>query len=278
MGETWLGRARLATAVMVGFGTACRVQADSGGVRLGLFTPTDGGEGAIPPRYRISPVILFLDAAGTTGVAFGAPGSEPKFATRRFTGSGASGEVVARFRVWLVATIDKLEPRVVAFESPYIPAGNKGPPLNARTVRRLHAICGTIEAVCWERKISCYEAGASEITRFFTGQGSWGNRAKKKAATVAQARRYGWAVTDDNQADALAGFCYAESILDPVAAAQRRARLGLELALHPPNEDARQARSAGRRGSSVRHKKSGGSSNGRKADTATTGEFQFAAG
>jgi len=202
-------------------------------------------------------MILFLDAAGTTGVAFGAPGSEPKFATRRFTGSGASGEVVARFRAWLVATIDKLEPRVIAFESPYIPRpGSKGPPLNSGTVRRLHGLCATIEAVCWERKIACYEAGASEICKAFTGQGSWGSRAKKKAATIAQAKRFGWAVTDDNQADALAGFCYAEAVLDPVAAAQRRARLGMELALHPPNEDAPRGEIAGRRGV-VHHKPQG---------------------
>jgi hypothetical protein len=220
-------------------------------------------------------MILFLDAAGTTGVAFGAPGSEPKFATRSFIGRGASGEVVARFRAWLVATIDKLEPRVVAFEAPYIPRfGSKGPPQNAVTIRRLHALCGTIEAVCWEKQIKCYEATASEITRHFTGQGSWGSRAKKKAATIAQARRFGWAVTDDNQADALAGFCYAEAVLDPVAAAQRRARLGLELALHPPNESTPRRGSAGRRGLST-NQSARGSRHGKAADRSDASQLQL---
>lgn len=224
-------------------------------------------------------MILFLDAAGTTGVAFGAPGSEPKFATRSFIGRGASGEVVARFRAWLVATIDKLEPSVIAFESPYIPRfGSKGPPQNAVTIRRLHALCGTIEAVCWERNIDCYEAGASEITRAFTGRGSWGSRDKKKAATVAQAKRYGWDVANHDEADALAGWCLAESILDPIAAAQRRARLGLELALHPPNEDTPQRGTAGRRGIVQPPKRRGVAHGNRKSDTPATSEFQFSVG
>jgi len=170
-------------------------------------------------------------------------------------------------------------PDIVCFESPYIAMRGAEIPRNAVTIRRLHCYAGMIEAVCWRLRIKVYESRPSEICRHFTGQGSWGGREKKKAATVRTCLAFGWDVAGQvDAADALALFAYAEAVLDPVAAAQRRARLGLELALHPPNEDARQARSAGRQGSQVSHKKSRGSSNGRKSNTATTGEFQFAGG
>jgi len=223
--------------------------------------------------------VLAVDAAATCGFALGDTGAEPRFGSRNFTGSNASGEVVARFSHFLRAIIEREKPEVIAYEAPYFPMGfRKGPPANAKTLRRLLGMAEIVDAIAFDYRLRCYQATAGEVCSYLTGKSNWGGRDKKKAATIAAARLWGWNVSDDNQADACAVWAYAESILDPVAAAQRRARLGLELALHPPNEDARQARSAGRRGSSVRHKKSGGSLHGRKADTATTGEFQFAAG
>jgi hypothetical protein len=220
--------------------------------------------------------ILAIDGAATAGFALGATGEDPRFGSRRFTGSGASGEVVARFSRFLRDTIERNKPDVIAYEAPYFPAGfRNGPPANAKTLRRLLGLAEIIDATAWDYRLLCYQATASEVTAYLTGKANWGGRVPKKAATIAAAQRWGWNVSDDNAADALAVWAYAESVLDPGAAAVRRARLGLELAL---NEDARQARSAGRQGTSLRHEKSGGSSNGRKSNTATTGEFQFAAG
>jgi len=151
-------------------------------------------------------------------------------------------------------------------------------PRNAATVRRLHCYSGMIEAVCWRLRVRVFESRPAEICRHFTGQGSWGGRDKKKAATVRTCLTFGWDVAGQvDAADALALWCFAEAVLDPVAAAQRRARLGLELALHPPNEDAPLRLTAGRQGSSVRHKK-GELSNGRKSNTDPTGQLQLAAG
>jgi hypothetical protein len=216
--------------------------------------------------------VLAIDGAATAGFALGATGGEPRFGSRRFTGSGASGEVVARFSRFLRQTIEREQPEVIAYEAPYFPMGfRRGPPANAKTLRRLLGLAEIIDAVAWDCNLRCYQATAGEVTSYLTGKSNWGGRAPKKAATIAAARAWGWAVNDDNAADACAVWAYAESILDPIAAAQRRARLGLELALHPPNEDTRQCRAAGR------HKKSGGSSNGRKSNTAPTGELQFTA-
>ena len=223
--------------------------------------------------------VLAVDAAATCGFALGDTGAEPRFGSRNFTGSNASGEVVARFARFLRVVIERDKPDVLAYEAPYFPMGfRKGPPANAKTLRRLLGMAEIVDAIAWDYRVQCYQATAGEVCSYLTGKSNWGGRDKKKAATIAAARAWGWPVTDDNAADACAVWAYAESILDPVAAAQRRARLGLELALHPPNEDAPRGRIAGRRGTSVRHKKSGGSSNGRKSDTATTGELQLAAG
>jgi len=201
--------------------------------------------------------ILAIDGAATAGLCFGPTGGEPRFATRCFTGSGASGEVVGRFTRFLRATIEREQVEVVCYESPYFPLGfRKGPPANAKTLRRLLGLAEIIDAVAWEYRLRCYQATAGEVCSYLTGKSNWGGREKKKAATIAAARRWGWAVSDDNQADACACWAYAESILDPIAAAQRRASLGMELALHPPNECAPRAEIAGRRGSS-NHKPQG---------------------
>jgi len=201
--------------------------------------------------------ILAIDGAATAGLCFGPTGGEPRFATRCFTGSGASGEVVGRFCRFLRATIEREEPQVVAYEAPYVPtAWRSGPPLNAKTVRRLLGLAEIIDAIAWEYRLRCYQATAGEVCAYLTGKSNWGGRDKKKAATIAAARAWGWAVSDDNQADACAVWAFAENILDPIAAAQRRARLGMELALHPPNEDAPRGEIAGRRGV-VHHKPQG---------------------
>jgi len=194
--------------------------------------------------------ILAIDGAATAGFAFGATGEEPRFGSRNFTGSNASGEVVARFSRFLRATIEREQPEVVAYEAPYFPMGfRNGPPANAKTLRRLLGLAEIIDAIAWDYRLRCYQATAGEVCSYLTGKSNWGGRDKKKAATIAAARAWGWAVTDDNQADACAVFAYAENILDPVAAAQRRARLGLELNLHPPDTmTPRSAAAAGRRG------------------------------
>jgi len=224
-------------------------------------------------------MILALDMATRTGWASGVIGGLPTWGATDFGRNRSNGEVLAAFRTWLCRKLDEIQPTIVVFESPYMPGPSSrfSAPANALTIRRLFAFAGFTEAVCVERRVRCYEARPSEITRAFLGGPAPRQRAEKKAATVKMARLLGYAVADDDEADAVALWCFAESVFAPAMISRRRATVGLELALHPPNEDARQARSAGRQGTS-RHKKSGGSSNGRKSDTATAGEFQFGPG
>jgi Holliday junction resolvasome RuvABC endonuclease subunit len=221
---------------------------------------------------------LALDPGGLCGFAVGELGSEPRWGTHRTARGASTGEALSSFAGWLRELLIAERPNVVAFESPYVPHRGAEIPRNAATVRRLHSYAGMIEAVCWRLKIRVYEARPSEICRHFTGQGSWGGRDKKKAATVRACMAFGWDVAGQvDAADALSLWAYAEQILAPVAASQRRARLGMELSLHPLNEDAPQRGAARRRGSSAaRHKKSGGSHGSTKSNTTAPGEFQFA--
>lgn len=222
--------------------------------------------------------VLAIDGAAIAGFALGAIGAEPRFGRRNFSGSGASGEIVGRFSRFLRAVIEAEKPDVIAYEAPYVPtAWRRGPPLNAKTLRRLLGLAEVIDAIAWECRLQCYQATAGEVCAYLTGKANWGGRDAKKAATIAAARAWGWDVTNDDEADALAVWAYAESMLDPVAAAQRRARLGLELALHPETKDAPRRGSRGVSGVvDRRHKK--GNSNGNQKNAPATGELQFPSG
>jgi Holliday junction resolvasome RuvABC endonuclease subunit len=222
---------------------------------------------------------LALDPGGLCGFATGELGELPRWGTHRTPRNVSTGEALSLFAGWLRDLLIAERPDVCCFESPYIPMHGAEIPRNAATVRRLHSYAGMIEAVCWRLKIKVYEARPSEICRHFTGRGSWGGREKKKAATVRTCLAFGWDVAGAvDAADALSLWAYAEAVLDPIAAAQRRARLGLELALHPDSDDAARGGLTRRRLAGPNHRRKGIAANGRKSNTATTGELQLAAG
>lgn len=181
-----------------------------------------------------APMILALDTATTTGWAAGRVGDRPTWGHRSFAGD-SNGEVFARFRIWLCQRCYELKPYLITFESPYIPmprqprfaaagaavARGKGPPpMNAKTLRRLIGFVDYVEGTAAELGIRCAEATSSEIAKFFTGR-FVAKRVEKKAAAMEMCRRFGWEVSDDNEADALGLWAMAESILDPATALSR---------------------------------------------------------
>jgi len=185
--------------------------------------------------------ILALDVATTTGWAYGLPGARPQWGHFRAGKPGTpSGAIAAAFRTWLDDRCEEWQPRAVVFESPYVPEvtprrvrttqgravwtmpGGQ-PPININTLRRLITLCGLVEMTAAERRLVCREEAPNVICRHFTGHGSWGGRAAKKAATIKMCQVYGWATSDDNEADALALWVYAEAALAPRHAARRGA-------------------------------------------------------
>lgn len=203
-------------------------------------------------------MILALDSATTCGFAYGRPGEQPVWGAWNFTSKGGTGEVLHKFRRRLVATCEEIKPTLIVFESPYIPrqfyqAQDDGPPLNAKTLRRLYQLVGVVEEVAFGRKVECLEATVSEIASFFLGNARQGGREAKKAATIKMCRLCGWHTISDDAADALALWCLAEHTIQPQIGSRRSASAHRELPIHgtlaAPAEksDAPKAATPGRR-------------------------------
>jgi hypothetical protein len=201
------------------------------------------------------PMILALDPATTCGFAYGRPGDEPEFGARDFTGPGGNGEVIGKFRLWLLEMCSRQRVQMIVFESPYVPRPKKWKPgepppretINPLTLRRLYALAGEVEAVAWQLRLECLEATTAEICKFFTGTSYHGGRDNKKAAIIARARQYGWDTLSDDAADALALWAMAENIVDP-ALSSRRGDGALFLPQPEPVEVQPRARRGRRRG------------------------------
>lgn len=193
-------------------------------------------------------MLLALDPSTRTGWAAGVPGIDvPEFGVADFSkltktdDPRRNGAIISAFRAWLNEQCFRLRPRLVCYESPYIPvpraprfrkAGSAPdarataappPPMDPTVLRRLLGETGTIEAVCWELGIDCFEARTVEFVKFFTGRGSWGSRDEKKRQTILACASHGWDVQgSDDAADALALWCFAEDQIAPEASIQRR--------------------------------------------------------
>jgi hypothetical protein len=177
--------------------------------------------------------ILALDVATCTGWAYGLPGDRPCFGRFR---SGKPrdglGLVLGEFRTWLDCRCEEWKPRLIAFEAPYVPrvapktirtktgrvisiAPSTSTPIDIKVIRRLFAMAGLVELVAHDHAIPCREEASNVICKHFTGNGSWGGRAGKKAATQKMCAVYGWPDVSEDEADALALWVYAESVLFP---------------------------------------------------------------
>ena len=175
------------------------------------------------------------------------PDNAAHWATRAVAGpfragktNAAAGEVLNLFRDWLEERCRELQPRWIAFEAPYVPQvtparvrsasghavwtmPSRRTPINIHTLRRLISLCGLVEMVAHQHRIECREELPTKITQSFTGHGNWAGRENKKKATIRMCEVYGWPVANDNEADALALWVYAEAVLYPQAAQRRGA-------------------------------------------------------
>lgn len=192
---------------------------------------------------------LALDVATRVGWASGEVGGTPTFGVADFSSKGGNGEVLARFRMWLMREVEALKPDLIAFEAPYIPiarapqfvrsgtefgrAAGGAPPMNPIVLRRLLAMVGLVEEIAFEHQIRCREATNQEIAKFFIGKARVpGGRPAKKLMTIEACRRLGWQTVSDDAADGLALWSFAEHILAPDVSSRRSAGAGLELPLH----------------------------------------------
>jgi hypothetical protein len=182
----------------------------------------------------VSGGLLALDVATVTGWAYGVPGSRPEWGGFRAGRRGVeTGECLHLFQLWLDERVETWRPDWIVFEAPYVPrtaptrirtrTGEivatlpaKTPPIDIKVLRRLISLCGLVEMIAWQHQVRCREEASNVICRHFTGHGSWGGRAEKKAATQRMCAVYGWSGVTEDEADALALWVYAEAVLYPM--------------------------------------------------------------
>lgn len=141
--------------------------------------------------------ILTFDLAARTGFAKGEPNALPTFSSHQLPSTGENfGRHQANVREWLVNTLRVEKPALVGYEQPSI-FGITTP----ATVIKLCSYASTLEELCLKENfgVPVRMINPSQLKKFWTGNG----RAKKPEMT-ARAKALGFAVTCDDEADAVA--------------------------------------------------------------------------
>jgi crossover junction endodeoxyribonuclease RuvC len=141
--------------------------------------------------------LITFDLSSSTGYAVGPVGGVPKFGTHQFPSTGSNvGRHQANARAWQRRMLLEHDPKAVAYEQPSL-FGKTTP----QTVIKLSCVCSTLEELCLREAFGkpCFMINPSQLKKFWTGNGR-----AKKPDMVAQAKRFGFSVQTDDEADAVA--------------------------------------------------------------------------
>lgn len=160
--------------------------------------------------------ILTLDQSARTGFAIGDERSDAKyiFGSFRMPKRDDPGERLMIFRDGLVELLEKYKPDVAAYETPFFPIGNtaakekaggKGARFSVKTIKFLHNLEGVLIECTARAGIPTehFPSSSWRVTALGYGRLPAGADTDFKKLMMAQARRLGYAVTDDNEADAI---------------------------------------------------------------------------
>lgn len=148
----------------------------------------------------VAETILALDLATCTGIAYGRPGEDPVFATHTLPTTGNDvGAYVVAFEDLLSELIGRVEPTLVVFEAPVLPRRTQ-----LATVRKLNGLCSETERLCKRFGLRVQEVNVSRLKLFFAGHGKAAKDDMERTA-----RRYGWCVRSEHEADACAVWAWA---------------------------------------------------------------------
>lgn len=144
--------------------------------------------------------LAFLDLATNIGWASGRPDGDPRFGTKTLPSTGNDiGRFARAFDEWLNDFIAVEQPALIAFEAPIIRSGST----HISTARKLTGLAWHTEFVCGQREVRYFEANLMTLKKDFAGHGHAG-----KDDMIAVARRYGWQVQTEHEADACAGWAF----------------------------------------------------------------------
>lgn len=150
--------------------------------------------------------VLFLDLATQLGWAEGEPGERAICGSLRLAPQGAkTGAVLSGFLDFLVPRVQAFRPARIVYESPF----SRG--LDA--TRRAYALAGVTEMVGHRFGVRVLEANLNTIRKETLGFVPRGDGVKE--SVISHVKSLGYTPADDNDADALLGWLYACSVLDP---------------------------------------------------------------
>lgn len=150
-------------------------------------------------------VVLALDLASSTGVAWDAPGGGRPFCSTWRAPTAEAKDYGRRFdeyHCWLSEVIVTVRPGLLGFEAPLVRSD--------RAARFLIGLASITEMTAAHHAVPCVEEHVATIKQFFGGSG----RATKDAM-MGRCRQLGWAVRNDDEADAAALWTYLKSMSDP---------------------------------------------------------------
>lgn len=159
-------------------------------------------------------MILALDLATVTGWACGLPGERPLSGSVRFGKSSPThGEIAANAIAWMLGKLDDLKPTVIVYEQP-LPPNFTGGNTTLNTSMVLMGLPFLLSGIAYKLGIfNVASARVSDVRTFFLG----GNLKSAEAAklTLQRCISLGFDPGDDNEADALALWCYQCALVRP---------------------------------------------------------------
>lgn len=187
--------------------------------------------------------ILALDLARLTGWAVGSPDGVEGFGTHEFprTESWSLGEYGMNVRVTLRRMLKEVAPDWVVFEAPILRSGKIKTRGNGKQfvatvdtpekLRKIYGLPWELEIECIRAGIPVREANISSVRKAFLMGRIPQTSEEAKTAVKVMARRRGWQVRDDNEADALAVLDYELGMKCPKAMTVRRINAGASATL-----------------------------------------------
>lgn len=160
--------------------------------------------------------VLFLDLATTMGWCEGLPGERPVSGTKRLAPEGSQPAAVFGGMLDFLATrLTTFRYRMIVYEAPMDPRHMK---TNVNTARILLGLPAMVEGVAHQTgHYSLREANVNDIRKALLGyiprRAKGDKPGAQKAPVIAELRARGFDPKDDNEADAIAGWLFACSLL-----------------------------------------------------------------
>lgn len=162
---------------------------------------------------RKRPTIFTLDLATTTGFAEGPAGCAPRFWSERLAPKGAPQEELFSGLIRHVGLhLKAFPPDIVAVEEPDLFRLKAGV-ATRQSIEVLFGLSAVAQGVAHRmgvRRIS--RVAANDVRAFFVGQRKL-KREDAKRLTVAECRRRGWEVRNDDEGDACALHAFMSEVV-----------------------------------------------------------------